>query len=94
MYCWQHVRLATYLLYSTSWTVALTCVLAKMLPYVKRVHGHADIAQFLIDHGADVHAEGDEAMHEASANGHQHIVLLLTQHANVRAVDDKALASG
>jgi ankyrin repeat protein len=56
--------------------------------------GHADIAQFLIERGADMHAEDDEAMHEASTNGHHHIVLLLTQLANVRVDDDKALASG
>ena len=58
---------------------------------------HADIAQFLIDRGADVHADDDEAIQEASANGHDHIVHLLLQHgANLPTDADKALllASG
>jgi hypothetical protein len=54
--------------------------------------GHLQAVELLLDHGADVHADGDCALRSASANGHTAVVQLLLQHgANVHAGNDAAL---
>jgi hypothetical protein len=42
-------------------------------------NGHAAVVQLLIQHGADVHAEGDLALRWASQHGHTAVVQLLLQ---------------
>jgi len=50
------------------------------------------VVALLLKAGADVHAYNDEALREASSNGHLEVVaLLLKNGANVHARDDLAL---
>jgi ankyrin repeat protein len=56
----------------------------------------AEVLQLLLQHGADVHADGDYALRLASANGHVDVVRLLIQHgadANVNGGAAYHLAS-
>jgi ankyrin repeat protein len=46
-------------------------------------YGHLDVVNVLIDHGADVHASDDYALHWASRYGHTDVVKLLLEHAGV-----------
>ena len=55
-------------------------------------YGKADYVQYLLDAGANVHAENDYALQWASDNGHEKVVkLLLDAGADVHAEDDLAL---
>ncbi|MBI3852683.1 MAG: ankyrin repeat domain-containing protein [Verrucomicrobia bacterium] len=57
------------------------------------VHNHKDVAEFLLEHGANVNARtstGITPLHEAAQNGNLEIVkLLLTYKANIRALDNQ-----
>ena len=56
------------------------------------IEGHLEVVRLLLDHGADVHANYDDALSWASENGHWRVVQLLLDHgANVHAEDDDAL---
>lgn len=49
-------------------------------------HGHADVVQLLIQHGANIHAEdydGQNALQLATANEHTDVVALLIQHGAI-----------
>lgn len=51
--------------------------------------GHAEVVRFLLQHGADVHAQDYEALRLGASNGHLEVVRLLVEHgANVHADDD------
>ena len=56
-------------------------------------HGHLDIVQYLLDHGADVNVRdnrGTSALYWATSNGHHDIVQLLIQnHSDVDVIDDR-----
>ena len=55
-------------------------------------HGHLDIVKFLLEMGADIHAERERALEEASAYGHADVVsFLLKSGADVHANNDEAL---
>jgi hypothetical protein len=54
--------------------------------------GHTEIVELLLEKGADVHANNDEALRWASENGHLEVVkLLLENGADVHANNDEAL---
>ena len=54
--------------------------------------GHTDTVKLLLDAGANVHAENDQALRWAASDGHTDTVkLLLDAGANVHACDDDAL---
>ena len=40
-------------------------------------NGHLDVVRYLVERGADVHADDDEAMRWASRNGHLEVVKYL-----------------
>ena len=51
-----------------------------------------ETVRYVLDHGADIHAQDDDALRYASANGHRDVVAVLLEHgANVHAKDDHAL---
>ena len=47
-------------------------------------YGHLDIVRLLLQYGADVHAKDDEALREASENGHENVVQLLRMYMTDR----------
>ncbi len=54
--------------------------------------GHLEVVKYLVEHGADVHAEDDAALELASMNGYLKIVEYLTEKgANIHTEDDWAL---
>ncbi|AYV85138.1 MAG: repeat protein [Satyrvirus sp.] len=56
------------------------------------VNNHLEIVKYVIEKGADIHAENDQALRKASRNGHLEIVkLLIEKGANIHAVNDGAL---
>ena len=57
-------------------------------------NGRLDVVRLLLDHGANVHANDDQALRFAAYNGHLNVVrLLLDRGANIHARDDNALRS-
>ena len=42
--------------------------------------GYTDVVKLLLDHGADVHAYGDEALIWTSERGHNDVIKLLLDH--------------
>lgn len=51
-----------------------------------------ETVRLLLDRGADIHADEDDALIQASGNGHKEIVrLLLDRGANIHARDDQAI---
>jgi Ankyrin repeats (3 copies) len=41
--------------------------------------GHTNVVALLLDRGADVHSEDDQALYNAACNGHQETVAVLLQ---------------
>ena len=57
-----------------------------------RAKTHAETVKLLLDRGADIHAEDDQALLNAAENGNTEIVkLLLDRGADIHAVNDAAL---
>ncbi len=55
-------------------------------------NGHLDIVQYLVSLGADIHADNDAALLDASQNGHLDVVqYLVSKGANIHVEDDFAL---
>ncbi len=56
------------------------------------IHGHLEVIKYLVEHGADIHAEDDYALRLAGLNGHLDILKYLVEHdADIHADDDAAL---
>jgi ankyrin repeat protein len=56
------------------------------------ISGHEAVCRLLLEHGADVHANGDYALRTAAGNGHKAVCRLLIEHgADVHAGDEIAL---
>ena len=54
--------------------------------------GHLDIVKYLVENGADIHAENDYALIWASNYGHLEVVKYLVENgANIHAENDEAL---
>ena len=56
------------------------------------IQGHWEVAQYLVEEGADLHKEQELALHYAAEGGHFHAVkFLLEQGADIHAQDEQAL---
>ena len=53
--------------------------------------GHLDVVKSLVEQGANLHAENEEALTSASANGHFDVVKYLVEHGADFHVNDEAL---
>jgi ankyrin repeat protein len=58
-------------------------------------NGHLYIVQYLVEHGADIHADNDCALRLSAANGHLETVKYLVEHgADIHAEMDYSLCWG
>ena len=54
--------------------------------------GHLPIVEYLLNHGADIHADNDSAVRWAARGGHRNVIRALVERgANIRAYGDDAL---
>jgi ankyrin repeat protein len=55
-------------------------------------NGHFEIVKYLVEHGANIHADNDYALRYAARNGHLEVVTCLVENgADIRAEGDYAL---
>ncbi len=56
------------------------------------VTGHLPVVRYLIEHGADIHADNNRALRKSAKHGHVLVVQYLVEHgADIHADDDYAL---
>ena len=54
--------------------------------------GHLEVVVYLVEHGANIHADNDYAIRLASENGHLEVVRYLVEHgADIHANNDYAI---